>query len=51
MGEDIIRISSEKKLDKEILILPLSIPLFYEAVEWGIFCVRIIDIKRKKEVL
>ncbi len=26
-----------KKLDKEILILPLSIPLFYNGVEWGIF--------------
>lgn len=26
-----------KKLDKEILILPLSIPPLYEAVEWGIF--------------
>ena len=26
-----------KKLDKEILILPLSIPPFYNGVEWGIF--------------
>lgn len=26
-----------KELDREILILPLSIPLFYNGVEWGIF--------------
>ena len=26
-----------KKLDREILILPLSIPPLCEAVEWGIF--------------
>ena len=26
-----------KKLDKEILILPLSIPPLYNGVEWGIF--------------
>ena len=26
-----------KKLDKEILLLPLSIPPLYNGVEWGIF--------------
>ena len=37
-----------KELDREILILPLSIPPLCEAVEWGDFYVKLLSIVEKE---